>query len=232
MTASFPVIALVSSAGGLAATRRVLGDLPREFPAAVITLQHTSPDHVSRLPTLLAKVSQLPVVQATDGVALQPKHVFVAPAGYHTLVTPAGRLSLVVSGLYPPSRPSADLLLTTLALAFGSCAVAVVMTGSGHDGATGATAIHKFGGVVLTTDAATSENFAMPAATITRDEIVPAVVPVTGVAAALEEIVASMAVRTDIPASEVRGCPGEVDPRRPGPQRSVTHGGDGESPAT
>jgi two-component system chemotaxis response regulator CheB len=138
-------------------------------------------------------------------VALQPNQVFVAPAGYHTLVTPAGRLSLVLSGVYPPSRPSADLLLTTLALAFGSFAVAVVMTGSGHDGATGATAVHKFGGVVLTTDASTSENFAMPSATITRDEIVPAVVPVTGIAAALEDIVALMAVRTDMSAGEVSG---------------------------
>jgi two-component system chemotaxis response regulator CheB len=205
MTLSIPVVALVCSAGGLDATRRVLQDLPGDFPAAVITLQHMSPDHVSRLPGLLAKVSRLPVVEAADGLVLQPGKVYVAPAGYHTLVTPTGHLSLVVSGLYPPSRPSADLLLTTLALASGPCTVAVIMTGTGHDGATGATAIHNFGGVVLTTDAATSEFFAMPAATISRDEIVSRVVPVTRVAAELQDIMAVAAPPPDRSTREVTG---------------------------
>lgn len=183
------VIALVSSAGGLAATSEVLSGLPADLPAAVIALEHMSPEHASFLPQLLQRAALMPVHAVKDGTALVAGTVYVAPAGYHTLITPARRVSLVTSGAYPPSRPSADLLLTTLALAVGHDAIAVVMTGGGNDGATGATAVHKHGGVVLATDMATSTNFSMPAATIARARVTDAVVPVSEVAPRLMDLV-------------------------------------------
>ncbi|WP_432476436.1 chemotaxis protein CheB [Nocardioides sp. GXQ0305] len=115
--------------------------------------------------------------------------VLAAPPGCHTLFTPDGRVSLIVSGAFPPSRPSADLLLTTLAMAVGPRAIAVVLSGSGHDAATGATAVYKHGGVVITTDKETSAHFSMPAATIARDEIVDAVVTVPELGARLVQLV-------------------------------------------
>ena len=183
------VVALVSSAGGLQATSSVLADLPAEFPGAILVLQHVPPDHKSLLPDILQRRTPLPVMRAEDKASLEPGQVHVAPSGCHTLIAPDGRVSLIVSGPYPPARPSADLLLTTLGMAFGRRAIAVVMSGSGHDAATGATAVHKCGGIVLTTDAETSAHFSMPAATIARDKIVDAVVPVPELGQRLLELV-------------------------------------------
>lgn len=190
MTAcGLPVVALVTSSGGLAAIRTVLGRLPAQFPAAVIALQHLAPEHPSMLAELLRGGSALPVRAASDGDLLRAGHVLVAPPGVHTLITSELKVSLVDSGRFPPSRPSADLLLTTLALAVGPLAIAVVMTGGGHDGATGATAIHKHGGAVLATDEATSHAFSMPSATIERGSIRPTVIALDDVASAVTSLI-------------------------------------------
>lgn len=184
-----PTVALVSSVGGLTALQTVLATLPSDFPSAVIALQHVTPDARSALAPILQRSTGLSVRTAADGEPLTSGTVLVCPPGFHTLVTHDLTVSLVQSGAFPPSRPSADLLLTTLALAAGPSAIAVVLTGYGKDGATGATAIHKLGGTVLTTDEETSEAFSMPAATIERDSIHPAVVKLDDVADLLMHLV-------------------------------------------
>ena len=177
-----PVVALVSSAGGLAATTQVLRDLPADLPASVLVLQHTPPNRRERLAEILSARLGRPVSRAEDGARLTPGMTWVAPAGCHLLVTPEWRLSLIISGTFPPARPSADLLLTSMALSVGEAAIAVIMTGSGQDGATGATAVHKHGGLVVATDESTSEHFSMPRSTIERDAVVDEVVAVPRVA--------------------------------------------------
>jgi two-component system chemotaxis response regulator CheB len=116
----------------------------------------------------------------------------VVPPGQHVLVVPGPRTALIASGPPPPSRPSADLLLSTLATAVGPAALAVVLSGGGHDGATGATAIHAFGGAVLASDEATSEVFSMPSATITRDSAIDDVGPLDELAARVAARVAAL----------------------------------------
>lgn len=170
------VVALVASGGGLDAVSRVLGPLPEAFAAAILVLIHQAPDRVSRLVEILARRCELPVVAAEHGGTLQAGCVVVAPPGQHTLITPGLRIALIASGAFPPSRPSADLLLTTLAVAVDGSAVAVVLSGGGHDGATGATAIHAFGGTVLATDEPSSREFSMPLAAIKRDDAVDDIV--------------------------------------------------------
>jgi hypothetical protein len=61
----------------------------------------------------------------------------------------------------------------------------VVLSGGGHDGATGATAVHQFGGTVLASDELTSEYFSMPQATIERDSVIARIVPLGEIAALL-----------------------------------------------
>jgi len=187
------VIALVASAGGLAAVSRVLGDLPERFGASVLVLIHQAPDRVSELVALLARVSALPVVAGEHGRRLEPGRVVVVPPGTHLLVTPTLETALIASGAAPPSRPSADLLLTSLAVSVGRRAVAVVLSGGGHDGATGATAIHVLGGRVLATDEATSEAFGMPQATIEREGVIDQVLPLGDMAAALASVASTPA---------------------------------------
>ena len=183
------VIALVASAGGLDAVSRVLGPLPADLPAAIVVLIHQAPDHVSAIVDILDRRCALPVAAAQHGSALRPATVIVVPPGSHLLIAPGPATGLIVSGAVPPSRPSADLLLATLATAVGPRAVAVVLSGGGHDGATGATAVHRYGGTVIASDAASSSSFSMPLATIERDHAVDHVVTLDGIAGLLQEIV-------------------------------------------
>jgi two-component system chemotaxis response regulator CheB len=187
------VVALVASVGGLAAVSRVLADLPERFGASVLVLIHQAPDRVSELVALLGRVSALPVVAGEHGGRLEPGRVVVVPSGTHLLVTPALQTALIPSGAAPPSRPSADLLLTSLAVSAGPRAVAVVLSGGGHDGATGATAIHVLGGRVLASDEATSEAFGMPQATIEREGVIDQVLPLGEMAAALASVASTPA---------------------------------------
>ena len=181
----FSVVALVCSAGGLDALTRVLSRLPEDFPAAVLVLQHMNPDATSSLAIILGRRTAITVHEATEGAVLRPGVALVAPPGRHTLVTREGTVALIESGARPPYRPSADLLLTSLALAVGHRAVAVVLSGHGIDGATGATAVHHFGGVVIASDQASSTEFSMPGATIDRDTILDHAVPLDEITALL-----------------------------------------------
>jgi two-component system chemotaxis response regulator CheB len=186
---AWPIVALVASAGGVDALSRVLSALPAELPASVVVLLHASPHRESALPAILGRISALGVETARDGDQLAPGRVIVAPSGRHLLIRSDLRVALIESGAYPPSRPSADLLLTTLAIAAGARVIAVVLSGTGHDGATGATAVHRFGGTVLATDAASSQSFDMPAATIGRDSIIDHVVDLDALPALLVQLI-------------------------------------------
>ncbi|MFC5821744.1 chemotaxis protein CheB [Nonomuraea harbinensis] len=195
MAGRAPVVAIVCSSGGLHAAGRVLSGLSATFAGAVIVLQHVSPDHRSMLPEILAGRTELPVAAARDGQPLLPGRVVVAPAGHHLLVTGDVRVALIMSGPLPPPRPSADLLLASLTLACGADAIAVVLSGEGSDGATGATAVHRFGGTVIVTDEASTSHFSMPRACIARDGIVEHVVPLDQVASLLIGLVAGRRAR-------------------------------------
>lgn len=206
------VVALVGSAGSFNAVRSVLHALPTDFPSAVIVLIHQSPERpAGLLASLLAGPATLPTTEIDDGARLRAGHVFIVPAGSHGLVRGDATLQTIEAGSYPPSRPSADLLLATLAIAAGRRATAVILSGSGQDGATGATAIRHNGGRVIVTDRASSDHFSMPEATIERDHIRPEVVDVAEVAALL---------------CAVEPAPGSVQPAvvgfqpRQGPRRS------------
>ena len=187
----FVVVALVSSAGGVEALQRVLGPLPEDFPATVIALQHLPPDRPSLLHQVLQRRCALPVRIAQHGDRLEPAAVFVAPEGSHLLVTTDGSLALVTSGPSPPYRPSADLLLTSMALCLGPRAIAVILSGTGRDGATGGNVVHDFGGTVIAADPASSAYDAMPRAAIDRDDVVDFVVPIDEIPSLLEKLVAA-----------------------------------------
>jgi two-component system chemotaxis response regulator CheB len=184
-----PVIALVGSAGAHTAVWTILAGLPQGFGASVIVLIHQEPQRRSRLAEVTDRRCGLPVANAEHDARLTPSSVVVVPSGCHLLVAPGDRTVLIVSGAVPPSRPSADLLLATMAVALGPRAIAVVLSGGGHDGATGATAIHRCGGTVIATDAASSKIDSMPRATTERDDQIDHVVAIDEVAALLVDLV-------------------------------------------
>jgi two-component system, chemotaxis family, protein-glutamate methylesterase/glutaminase len=187
-----PIVALVCSSGGLEALRRVLGPLPADLGAAVVVLQHQRPTLPSKLAHLLGNACALPVRPARDGDPLESGIVLVVPPGTHALGTVEGTLALVPSNTVPPYRPSADLLLATLAVTAGPRVVVGILSGMGNDGATGACAVHLRGGTVLAADRASSTYFAMAEAAIARDDTVDRVLPVDALPAALVAAVAAV----------------------------------------
>jgi two-component system chemotaxis response regulator CheB len=185
---AFDVVAFASSAGGLAALSTVLEQLPADFPAAIAVVQHLDPRHRSLMSEILSRRTRLVVKQARDGNLLQPGEVVVAPPNRHLLVNSDGTLSLTSTELVHFVRPSADLLFESVAASFRERAIAVVLTGSGTDGAMGVRAVKKMGGTVIAQDQATSEVFGMPDAAA-RTGVVDFVLPLAEIAPALVTLV-------------------------------------------
>jgi two-component system chemotaxis response regulator CheB len=161
--AKVDVVALVASAGGLGALSDVLRDLPMDFPVPVVVQQHLG-GHTSVLTTILARRSRHEVGWAIDGAVLIPGQVAVCPARMQLTVTPDG--TCLLTPLEPAKIHPHDVLLKSLADSYGPRALAVVLSGSGTDGAAGTTALKNAGGIVIAQSEDTSEYPSMPQAAI------------------------------------------------------------------
>lgn len=190
--AALPVVALVASAGGLDALSQVLAGLPASFSAAVLVLQHLESGRVSRLPDILELRTALRVRPAADGDALCPGTVYVAPSGRHLSIRGGRTLALTDTARVNYSRPSADVLLDSLAGA-GAPVVAVVLTGRGRDGAAGSVHVRDAGGTVLAQDRGTSAHFGMPDAAA-RAGGVSEVLPLDAIAPRLVQLIDAMRI--------------------------------------
>jgi two-component system chemotaxis response regulator CheB len=167
----FPVVAIIASAGGMDALPQVLEPLPEDLPAAVLVALHQEPERVSELARILDRRTRLTVELAQTDMAMRPGVVLVVPPGRHLLVTSQARIGLIETGALPPARPSGDLLLATLAVTCGPRALAVILTGSGHDAQAGVRAVVHCGGTALAQDEGSSKVFSMPAAAIATDKV-------------------------------------------------------------
>jgi two-component system chemotaxis response regulator CheB len=185
---SQPVIAIAASAGGLNALSRLLGALDPSFDGAIIVVQHMDPHHPSFLADILGRRTRLPVKQAVSSDQLKPGTVLTAPPGAHLLVDTRGFVSLSHRPPVHFVRPSADRLFESIAESFGPRAVAVVLTGTGQDGASGAQGVKRAGGTVIVQDESTSEFFGMPKAAIEAGEI-DMILPLDEIAPALQALV-------------------------------------------
>jgi two-component system chemotaxis response regulator CheB len=189
---SFEIVALAASAGGLNALTEVLAALPRDFPAALVVVQHLDPRHRSLMAEILGNRISLRVAEAREGDRLEPGVVFIAPPNRHLLVNPDGTLSVSQSELVNFVRPSADLLFESTAATYRERAIAVVLSGSGRDGAMGVKAIKKVGGTVIVQDQKTSEFSGMPEAA-RQTGVVDFVLPLQEIAPALQTLVGGAA---------------------------------------
>jgi two-component system chemotaxis response regulator CheB len=160
----FEIVALAASAGGLKALTEVLAALPRDFPAALVVVQHLDPRHRSLMAEILGRRTALLIKEAREGDALERGVALIAPPNHHLLVNAGGKVSLSQTELVHFVRPSADLLFESTAASYRERAIAVVLTGSGRDGAMGVKAIKKMGGTVIVQDEKTAEFFGMPGA--------------------------------------------------------------------
>jgi two-component system, chemotaxis family, protein-glutamate methylesterase/glutaminase len=180
----FDVVAIGASAGGVEALHVVLSALPAEFPAPVLVVQHMDPRHKSMLAGLLARRCLLQVKQAVPREELRSGTVYIAQPDAHLLVRER-RLVLTDSPQVHFSRPSIDLLFESVADAYGNRAIAVVLSGSGVDGADGVRAVKGKGGTTIAQHPASAAHSGMPQAaratgcvdlTLPLEEIGPALV--------------------------------------------------------
>jgi two-component system chemotaxis response regulator CheB len=181
----YDVVALAASAGGLRSLSHVLEALPGDFPAAIVVVQHLDPRHRSLMADILRRRTALGVKEAEDGDILRPGTVYTAPPNKHLLVHADGSLVLTQTELVHFVRPSADLLFESTAASYKDRVVAVVLSGSGKDGAMGVKAVKKMGGTVVVEDERSAEFSGMPGAAMETgcvdfalplDEIAPALV--------------------------------------------------------
>jgi len=156
------LVVVGSSAGGVGALSIFVSTLRQDFPAPIVLAQHLDPQRTSNLNSILERRSTLPivVVHETDPTPLEPGKVYVVPANRHVTIKDS-YVQLEADHEERP-RPSVDLLLSSAAQAYGEHLVAVILTGSGSDGAAGAVDVKNAGGVVIIQNPETAQYPSMP----------------------------------------------------------------------
>ena len=159
-----PVVGVGASAGGLEALFTLLDSVKMPLGMALVILQHSSPDHESLLPTLLARHSDLPVHQLKDGERPQPDQIYVAPPG-RSVEFREEALHLADGS---EIRTPIDHFFRSLASAFKSRCAGVLLSGAGSDGTVGLKAIREKGGLTVAQDPSTASYSGMPVSAISQ----------------------------------------------------------------
>lgn len=159
--ASFPIVGVAASAGGLEAFIQLLSHLPTDTGMAFVLIQHLSPDCESLLTEILTRATQMPVREVHNGMTVEPNQVYVIPPNTK-MVLSDGLLQLSprekVFGKYMPG----DAFFTSLAADRGHKAIAVILSGSDGDGSLGLKAIKAAGGVTFAQCETTAKFDSMP----------------------------------------------------------------------
>jgi two-component system CheB/CheR fusion protein len=156
------LVVVGSSAGGVAALATLVSTLDKNFPAPIVLAQHLDPQRPSQLGTVLERRSNLPVIVVSEQkpTALESGKIYVVPSNRHVRIV-NGHLNLEGDHNDRP-KPSVDLLLSSAAQFYGEHLIAVILTGSGSDGASGAVDVKNAGGVVIIQNPETAAYPSMP----------------------------------------------------------------------
>ncbi len=182
-----PVCGIGASAGGLEALQKLFGVLPNDLGLAYVVIVHLAPDRKSDLPAIIGRWTQMPVTQVGDHdrATLEGNHVYV--------IAPDRRLEITDTSVGAASfeqvrgqRAAIDLFFRSLASARGD-GFAIILSGSGSDGALGARAVKESGGVVLVQDPQEAAHSDMPQAVIATG-VADVVLPVKELVARLADL--------------------------------------------
>jgi two-component system chemotaxis response regulator CheB len=172
------VVAIGVSTGGPPVVQKILSSLPADFPAGIVIAQHMPAAFTGPFAARLDSVSEIKVKEAENGDVLRPGHAFVAPGGRHVILDQkVSRIDVVVTdepadALY---KPSANVLIGSVAKAVGRRGLGVILTGMGNDGCEGIRALKGKGGRALAQSDSTCVVYGMPKAVVEKglaDEVV------------------------------------------------------------
>ncbi len=163
--ATFPIVGLGASAGGLEAFEQFFRALPPDSGMAFVLVPHLDPDHASLLGEILQRCTAMPVVEAQDQTRVEPNHVYVVPPNRDMAIF-HGVLQLSVPEVPRGQRMPIDAFLRSLAEDQGDNAIGVILSGTGTDGTLGLRAILGAGGVTLVQEPASAKYDGMPSSAI------------------------------------------------------------------
>lgn len=198
------VVAIGASAGGLEALTAVLKGLPTDINMAFMLIQHLDPKRHSILPELLARATQIPVLEALDSMKIESNRVYVMPSNVDISITDGH------FGLRPRIIDRnqhflpVDIFMRSLAVVRKSQAIGVILSGTASDGTAGVEAIRAAGGITFAQSPETAKFDGMPRSAIESGAIDFVMSP--------EEIATELAWMSENPDQRRKPVPPPVDP--------------------
>lgn len=180
--ATFPVVGIGASAGGLAAFEAFFSGMPvdRDPGMAFIVVQHLAPDHKSILSELIQRYTRMAVHEVTDGMAVQPNCTYIIPPG-HDMALLNGSLQLLKITTARGPRLPIDYFFRSLAQDQRERAIGIILSGTGSDGTLGVRAIKEENGMIIVQTPESAEFDGMPRSAIATGlvdyELPPAEMP-------------------------------------------------------
>jgi two-component system chemotaxis response regulator CheB len=142
------IFVIAASAGGVTALQTLCKGLPGDLDASIFIVQHISPASRSMLPDILGRATPLSVTSPREGEEIRTGRIYVAPPDHHMLVK-RGHVLIRKGPKENRTRPAADPLFRSAAVAYGPRVVGMVLTGTLDDGTAGLLAVKRCGGVAV-----------------------------------------------------------------------------------
>ena len=190
---SFPIVGIGTSAGGLEVLKELFTAMPADSGMAFVVIQHLDPSHVSHMSELLAKFTDMRVVQAEDQMALDTNSVYTIPPNKFLRLA-EGTLRLTEPVKRDGVRMPIDFFFRSLAEDQREKAICVLLSGSGSDGTLGIREIRGAGGMIMAQDPETAQFDSMSRSAIATG-LVDYVLPVAEIPGALIKYVQQSYVR-------------------------------------
>ncbi|PAU54393.1 protein-glutamate methylesterase/protein-glutamine glutaminase [Pseudomonas indica] len=161
---AYKLVAIGTSTGGPVALQRVLTQLPGNFPAPIVLIQHMPAAFTKAFAERLDKLCRISVKEAEDGDMLRPGLALLAPGGKQMMVDPRGVVKILPGDERLNYKPCVDITFGSAAKSFNDKVLAVVLTGMGADGREGARMLKQSGSQVWAQDEASCVIYGMPMA--------------------------------------------------------------------
>lgn len=157
------IVVVGTSAGGMKALTNLVEQLPKDFPAPILIVQHISADATGdALLNSLNKIGKLKSIHAKQGNRIEPGYIYFAPSDHHLMVEKDGSLLVTKGAQENRSRPAIDPLFRSAAASFGNRTIGILLTGYLDDGTAGLITIQKCGGISIIQDPADADYPDMP----------------------------------------------------------------------